>query len=112
MGEINEIIEVLVNFRNERDWAQIHDSKNLAIALSIEASELNELYLWKDTIESENVDKSKVKEELADILAYALLLAEKNNFNVKEIILDKVKKNNLKYPVEKSKGTSKKYNEL
>jgi NTP pyrophosphatase (non-canonical NTP hydrolase) len=112
MGEINEIIEVLVNFRNERDWAQFHDSKNLAIALSIEASELNELYLWKDTIESENVDKSKVKEELADILAYALLLAEKNNFNVKEIILDKVKKNNLKYPVEKSKGTSKKYNEL
>jgi len=112
MGEINEIIEVLVNFRNERDWAQFHDSKNLAIALSIEASELNELFLWKDSIESENVDKSKVKEELADILAYALLLAEKNNFNVKEIILDKVKKNNLKYPVEKSKGTSKKYNEL
>jgi NTP pyrophosphatase (non-canonical NTP hydrolase) len=112
MGEINEIIEVLVNFRNERDWAQFHDSKNLAIALSIEASELNELFLWKDSIESENVDKSKVKEELADILAYALLLAEKNNFNVKEIILDKVKKNNLKYPVDKSKGTSKKYNEL
>jgi NTP pyrophosphatase (non-canonical NTP hydrolase) len=112
MNDFQEIINELIKFRNERDWKQFHDTKNLAIALSIEAAELNELFLWKGIAESEKVDKSKIKEELADIFAYAFLLAEKLDFNVKDIVLEKIKRNGEKYPVSKSKGTAKKYNEL
>jgi len=112
MSEIRELIEVLVQFRDERDWAQFHDSKNLATAISIEAAELNEVFLWKDVKASEVVDKEKIKEELADVFAYALLLAEKHNLDVKQIVLDKIARNAQKYPVEKAKGSAKKYNEL
>ena len=113
MTEIEKIIEELSKFRDERDWSQFHDSKNLALAISIEAAELNELFLWKnDIIDIENVPKVKLAEELADIFSFAFLLASKNNLNVKDIILDKIRKNNEKYPVEKAKGTAKKYNEL
>lgn len=112
MSDIKEITEELIKFRNDRDWEQFHDTKNLAVAISIEASELNEIFLWKDSKESELSDKEKIKEELADIFAYSFLLAEKHGFDVKEIVLDKIKKNNEKYPVEKAKGTSKKYTEL
>ena len=112
MNDIQEIINELVKFRNERDWAQFHDTKNLAVALSIEAAELNELFLWKDSKESDLVDKEKIKEELADVFAYAFLLAEKQGLDVKQIVLDKIKRNGEKYPVDKSKGSAKKYNEL
>ncbi len=112
MTDIQQITESLISFRNERDWAQFHDTKNLATAISIEAAELNELFLWKDVAQSEQVDKQKIKEELADVFAFAFLLAEKHGFDVKEIVLDKIKKNGEKYPVEKAKGTAKKYNEL
>jgi NTP pyrophosphatase (non-canonical NTP hydrolase) len=112
MTDIKEITEALIRFRNERDWAQFHNTKNLAVALSIEAAELNELFLWKNEKDSEEADKEKLKEELADIFAYAFLLAEKHGFDVKEIILNKIKKNGEKYPVDKAKGSAKKYNEL
>ncbi len=112
MSQIEEIIQALVQFRNERDWQQFHDSKNLALALSIEAAELNEIFLWKDENASENVDKEKIKEELADVFAYAFLLAEKHNFDVKQIVLDKIARNAKKYPVERAKGNAKKYDEL
>ena len=112
MSDIREIVKSLVQFRNERDWEQFHDSKNLAAAISIEASELNELFLWKDVKESEGVDKEKIKEELADILAYSFLLANKHGFDVKQIVLEKIKRNGEKYPVDKAKGSAKKYNEL
>jgi NTP pyrophosphatase (non-canonical NTP hydrolase) len=112
MSEIAEIIQALIRFRDERDWAQFHDSKNLAIALSIEAAELNELFLWKNGPESEAVDTDKLREELADVLAYAFLLAEKHQLDIKQIILEKIKVNSLKYPVDKAKGLAKKYNEL
>jgi NTP pyrophosphatase (non-canonical NTP hydrolase) len=112
MSEIQEIKDALVKFRNDRDWAQFHDTKNLAIALSIEAAELNEIFLWKDSKESELVDKEKIKEELADVFAYAFLLAEKQGLDVKQIVLDKIKLNGEKYPIDKSKGSSKKYDEL
>ena len=109
MSEIKDITEALVNFRNERDWEQFHNSKDLALAISIEAAELNELFLWK---KSEEVNIDKLKEELADVFAYAFLLAKKNNLDVKTIVLDKIKANAEKYPVDKAKGTAKKYNEL
>ena len=111
MSDIQELTELLVQFRDERDWGQFHDSKNLALALSIEAAELNELYLWKKESESEKIDKIRLKEELADVFAYAFMLAEKNNLSVVEIVKEKIIKNEKKYPVEKSKGSSKKYKE-
>lgn len=104
-----EITAALIKFRDERDWAQFHNPKDLALALNIEAAELLELFLWKNA-EDANVDK--IKEELADVFSYALLLAEKYNLDVKQIILDKIKLNDSKYPVDKAKGTAKKYNEL
>lgn len=109
MAEIQEIIKVLIDFRNERDWEQFHNPKDLALAISIEAGELLELFLWKDPTDA---DKEKVKEELADIFSFALLMAEKYNLDVKQIILDKTKQNGEKYPVEKAKGSAKKYDEL
>lgn len=109
MTDIEEIIQAILTFRNNRDWEQFHNPKDLAIAISIEANELLELFLWKTPEEAE---KQKIKEELADIFAFAFLLAEKHNLNVKEIIFDKLKQNEEKYPVDKAKGTAKKYNEL
>ena len=112
MSNMRTITEKLIQFRDERDWKQFHDSKNLATAISIEAAELNELFLWKDVQASEEVDVDKIKDELADVLAYCFLLAEKHDLDIKEIILEKIKKNAAKYPVDKAKGTSKKYTDL
>ncbi len=109
MNDIQEITEALIKFRNERDWEQFHNPKDLAVALSIEAGELLESFLWKQYQEA---DKEKVKEELADVFAYSFLLAERYGFDVKEIVLNKIKKNGEKYPVEKAKGSAKKYTEL
>ena len=109
MGEFEEIKETIYNFTVERDWDQFHDGKNLAIALSVEASELLEAFLWKA---SEEVNVDKIKEELADVLNYSFLIAHKYDLDIKQIILDKIKKNGEKYPVEKSKGNARKYNEL
>ena len=109
MKESEEIIQALLKFRNERDWEQFHNPKDLALAISIESAELLELFLWKKADEA-NVDK--VKEELADIFSFAFLLAENFGFDVNKIVLEKIKKNGEKYPVDKAKGTSKKYDEL
>ena len=109
MSEIKEITNKLIQFRNERGWEQFHNPKDLALAISIESAELLELFLWK---KAEDANTDKVKEELADIFSFAFLLAEKYGFDVKEIILDKIKTNGEKYPIDKAKGTSKKYNEL
>ncbi len=109
MSEIKEIIDELIKFRNDRDWDQFHNPKDLAVAISIESGELLEEFLWK---KHEDANKENIKEELADIFSFAFLLAEKYNFDVKKIVLDKIKKNGEKYPVEKAKGTAKKYNKL
>lgn len=109
MNDIEEITQALLKFRDERDWAQFHNAKDLALALNIEAGELLEAFLWKS---SEQADSDRVKEELADVVAFALLLAERYRFDVKQIVLEKIEKNALKYPVEKAKGSAKKYTEL
>ncbi len=109
MNDIDKITDALIKFRNERDWEQFHNPKDLSLAINIEAGELLELFLWKD---AENANVDKVKEELADVFAFAFLLADKYGFNVKDIVLDKIKLNGEKYPVNKAKGTAKKYNEL
>jgi len=109
MNANKEIVNALIEFRNERDWAQFHNSKDLAIALSIEANELLELFLWKN---ADDVNKDKLKDELADVFSFAFLIAEKFDLDVKQIILDKIKINADKYPIDKAKGTAKKYDEL
>lgn len=108
-SDIQEIMEQIVRFTEERDWDQFHNGKDLALALSIEAAELNELFLWK---KPEEVDVAKVKEELADILNYAFLIADKYDLDIKQIILDKLARNAEKYPVGKARGNARKYNEL
>ena len=109
MNDIKEITEILLKFRDERDWAQFHTAKDLALALNIEAGELLEAFLWKS---SEQADIGKVKEELADVFAFAFLLAEKYDLDVKQIVQEKMEQNALKYPVEKARGVAKKYTEL
>ncbi len=109
MKNLQDIRDRLRQFKEERDWEQFHDAKNLALALSIEASELNECFLWKTP---EQVNRDKVKEELADVFLYAVMLADKYDFDIHQICLDKIQRNAEKYPVEKAKGSAKKYSEL
>lgn len=109
MDDVKAITEALRQFRNDRDWEQFHNAKDLAVALSIEAAELLELFLWKN---AEDANPEKIKDELADVFSFAFLLADKYQFDVKTIVLNKINKNAEKYPVDKSKGTAKKYNEL
>jgi len=112
MNEFKELLGLLEQFRDERDWGQFHDSKNLALALSIEAAELNELFLWKKEDEAEQVDRPKLREELADVFAYAIMLAGRHGLEVSDIVKEKIAKNAAKYPVEKSKGSAAKYDDL
>lgn len=109
MSDIEELRQAIVKFTQERDWDQFHNGKDLALALSIEAAELNEAFLWK---EAEDVNVEKVKEELADIFNYAILMADKYDLDIKQIVMDKLQRNAEKYPVEKAYGSAKKYNEL
>lgn len=109
MSDIEELRRAIVKFTQERDWDQFHNGKDLALALSIEASELNEAFLWK---KAEDVNVEKVKEELADIFNYAVLMADKYDLDIKQIVLDKIRRNAEKYPVDKAYGSAKKYNEL
>jgi NTP pyrophosphatase (non-canonical NTP hydrolase) len=109
MPDLFILTKSLLTFRDERDWAQFHNPKDLALAISIEAGELLELFLWK---QAEEADVEKVKDELADVFSFALLLADKYNLDVAQIVQDKIRKNAEKYPVSKAKGTAKKYDEL
>lgn len=109
MTETQALKAKIRKFRDDRDWAQFHNPKDLALALSVEAAELLELFLWK---EAESADPVKIREELADVLMYALLLADKQGLDITEIVEAKLGINNEKYPVDKAKGNAKKYNEL
>lgn len=109
MNDLDTILNALAEFTEKRDWDQFHNPKDLAIAISIEANELLELFLWKSP---EDADKEKVKGELADILSFTFLLARKYGLDIRQVMLEKIQQNELKYPVEKAKGSSKKYTEL
>lgn len=108
-SELSEIIEEIKRFRDARDWQQFHDGKNLAISLSVEASELLETFLWKN---EKDVDSNKVRQELADVFYNAFLLVDLYGLDIKEIITEKLKINESKYPISKSKGSNKKYDEF
>ncbi len=105
--DIKKLEEIIVNFRDERDWKQFHSPKNLAISLSIEAAEILEHFQWQEKCKN----KEELKYELADVLAYLLLLAKETDIDLEQAFLEKMKINNEKYPSEKVKGSSKKYTE-
>lgn len=107
-----ETVNKVLKFRDDRDWKQFHDPKDLAISISLEASELLEIFQWSrdDVYCLDKIDK--IKEELADVVNYCILMADACNLDLDKIITDKIKLNAAKYPVDKAKGTSAKYNEL
>lgn len=109
--------EAVAKFRDDRDWLKFHNPKDLSIALSIESSELEELFLWKENMSASRVKKdrrqfSRVKEEIADIFIYLLSLSNVLGLDMSEAVAEKLEQNAKKYPVPKSKGSNKKYNEL
>lgn len=104
-------MELINKFRDDRDWRQFHNEKDLAISISLEANELLELFQWKSSAEAKE-NPERLKEELADVLIYSYMMADNLGFNVDEIIKEKLVKNEMKYPVEKSKGHKEKYNRL
>lgn len=116
-SSIGDLINEIVKFRDERDWRQFHTPKDLAAAIAIESAELQERFLWKSESDitadlADPVKRDKVVEELADILIYALLLADRLDVPVDQAILTKLAANALKYPVAASRGNAKKYDEL
>ena len=109
MNEFESMKTKVKQFTVDRDWDQFHNGKDLAIALSGEASELLNAFLWK---KPEDVKIEKIKEELADVFNYAFLIADKYNLDIEQIMDEKLRVNAEKYPVDKAKGSAKKYNEL
>jgi len=114
--DIEDLQKKVIEFRDARDWAQYHNPKDLAISLSLEVAELLEIFQWKDAeevevIKSDPESRRRVKEELGDILIYALNLCHAFGFDPSEVILEKLEINEKKYPVEKAKGSAKKYTE-
>lgn len=109
MNDFEALTKFVKGFIDARDWGQFHNPKDLALALSIESAELNESFLWK---KPEEAKPEKVREELADVIIYALLLAEKYGWDIPSIVKEKMQENAAKYPVDKAKGTAKKYTEL
>ena len=112
--DIKELQEKVIQFRDRRDWEQYHNPKDLAISLSLEASELLEIFQWKnaDEVEAtmrEEKGRQRVREELGDIFIYALTMSHAFGFDASEVILNKLRINEEKYPVEKSKGSAEKY---
>ena len=107
-----ETIEMILKFRDDRDWKQFHNPKDLAISISLESAELLEVFQWSGSDVSGENKKDKIKEELADVINYCVLMADACNLDIDQIVQDKIKKNNEKYPVEKAKGKSEKYSEL
>ncbi|MGP0585703.1 nucleotide pyrophosphohydrolase [Paenibacillus timonensis] len=107
-----ELIQMLLAFREERNWGQFHNPKDLAISLSLEASELLENFQWKSSEEAVSEKKQAIADELADVLIYSVYLADALDLNIEEIIRDKMQRNGAKYPVDKSYGKMTKYNEL
>lgn len=104
---MDEIFDEIIKFQKERDWKKFHTPENLAKSISIESAELLEHFQW-----GKEYDISGVSEELADVLIYCFYMADALNLDVKEIIFNKMEKNAIKYPVEKSRGNAKKYTEF
>lgn len=114
---IEKINNLVCDFNKEREWEQFHSIKNLSMALAVESSELMELFQWMTEMDSENVKndinlKSKLEDEISDVFIYLMRIAVKANVDIEQSILKKIEKNRSKYPIEKSKGNSKKYSDF
>ena len=107
-----ETINQVLKFRDDRNWKQFHNPKDLAISISLEAAELLEIFQWSGTDVTCEGKMDKIKEELADVFNYCILMADACELDMDEIIQAKVKRNMEKYPVEKARDSAKKYNEL
>lgn len=107
-----ETINKILKFRDDRDWKQFHNPKDLAISISLEAAELLEVFQWSGADVSNEGKQDKIKEELADVVNYCVLMADACGLDLDEIVQEKVKINEQKYPVEKAKGKSDKYDKL
>ena len=107
INSMEEVKAAVVKFTKDRDWDQFHSPANLAKSIAIESGELLECFQWND-----NYDKKEVCKELADVVNYAILLADKLGVSLEDIVMEKLEENSKKYPVNKSKGNSKKYTEL
>jgi len=107
-----DMMDKVDQFRADRDWMQFHNEKDLAISISLEASELLELFQWKNSEEVTDKKMERIKEELADVLIYSHMMASNLDLDIDKIMEEKLKKNEEKYPVEKSKGKNDKYDEL
>lgn len=114
MSQISELTELLVEFREERDWAQFHTPRNLAAAVSIEAGELQEHFLWEDegATEPDSDSLENMRDEIADVLIFALLFCHEADIDPARAVRRKLDKNRRKYPVNKARGRSAKYTEL
>lgn len=108
----DETIARVLRFRDDRDWLQFHTPKDLAISLSLEAAELLEVFQWSGTDLQCEEKRDKIREELADVLSYCILMADVCGLDLDEIMNEKVTKNEAKYPVEKARGRAEKYTEL
>jgi len=112
---LSKISQEVIQFRDERDWKQFHDPKNLAEAISIESGELLEKFLWMTTNESVSPEAHRlgeIKEEIADIMIFLLYLCNSLDIDLSEAVEEKIKINSKKYPVEKARSTHKKYKEF
>ena len=108
-----ETIDMVLKFRDDRNWRQFHTPKDLAISMNLEAAELLEIFQWSGSdVTCDEAKLSKVREELADVLSYCILMADVCGLDLDEIMNVKVDKNEAKYPVEKARGNAAKYTEL
>ncbi len=112
LNEIKHLTEKIIQFRDARDWQKFHYPKDLAISISLEASELLETFQWKTSDEAVENKIDDMKDELADIFIYTLLFANEIGIDIEKAVEQKIQKNNEKYPVEKAYGSNAKYTEF
>lgn len=107
-----ETINQALKFRDDRNWKQFHNPKDLALSISLEAAELLEVFQWSGSDTVCEAKKDKIREELADVLLYCIFMADASGLDMDEIIQEKIRRNDEKYPVEKSKDSAKKYTDI
>ena len=115
--DVKKLVQLVAEFRDKRDWKQFHNPKDLAISISIEAGELLELFQWKNETEAKAIladpaKRKRVEEELADIMIFCLSMSDATGIDIEEAVMKKLEQNEKKYPIEKAKGSAKKYTEL
>jgi len=111
-NDLDELASKIVKFRDERNWAQFHSLKDLLLGLNIEVGELQELFLWKSDSQIESIDISKIENEIADITIFLIYICQHFHIDLQKAVSEKIEINAQKYPVEKSRNSNKKYNEL